>query len=207
MQRELVAHIMRKLTGIPGISKVGGLVQTLTVNQKGTDATALVRLPITFDTFPAPVTAPDNYIEFTPNSAEAGLLYAEHQSLTHTGYEGQRLTFDSRIRVVAWMQQEKAVGLSPLSQCQIDILRRLRPLANFHNGTGGLSRIQVTTGKVVQPEDGLFSRYNYREDIRQYLLGPFGAFGLDLTIKFSASLACLPAEPTVDIPPPEGSES
>ena len=197
MQRELAAYLMQNLAGIAGFSRFGGLVQTLHTNERGTEAVAPVRYPITFDVFPLPFpyVAPTSYTEFVPNTAEAGIMYLEHVALTAAGYQGNRMELTSTLRLVCWLQQshQDASRLGILATAQTNILRRLQPLSLIHND-GILTRLRVTPGKFITSDEGLFSRYTYREDIRQYLLDPYAAFGLDIISTFSVSLACLPEE-------------
>lgn len=195
MQREIALHLLKTLLGAPGFSKFGGLVQTLTTSERATDVQKTVKYPITADVLQSQTPpTPGSYIDFVPNSAESGLLYFEHISLTAKGTSGPRLQFESKLRLVAWMQTGLASApLYPLAQAQANLLRRLMPLTQPRN-VDPFVKLATTAGRLLTTEDGLFSRYTYREDIKQYLLDPYAAFGIELTSTFSIAPNCLPPE-------------
>lgn len=187
MQKYLADYLMPALVGTPGFSKFGGLVQTLETSEKGTDNRTAVRYPVTLSIFPPPVEPLTGYVDFVPDTAESGLLYLEPSALRYVATVGGRLLFESKLTLVAWMQNAN------VAQAQANILRRLLPLGQPRN-SGVLTRIVLKPGRLLAPEDGLFSRYTYRQDIKQYLLEPFGAFGIELTITYQIPPYCLPPE-------------
>ena len=191
MQKELAAYIMPFLVGTPGFSKFGGLVQTLETSEKATDSRAPVRYPVTLDIYPAPAEPLAGYVDFVPDTAESGLLYAEAGGLRYVGNVGDRLLFEGKLTLVAWMQGAEG-STAPVAQATANLLRRLLPLAQPRN-SGPLTRIVVKPGRLLAVEDGLFSRYTYRQDIKQYLLAPFGALGIELTSTYQIHPDCLPA--------------
>lgn len=200
MQQEIARHIRQVLLGTPGISKFGALVETVNTTENIPDKAKAQSFPASQDVLPKPA-GNGPYYELTPNSNEAGIVYFEHMSLTSGGVESGGLSFTSKLRLVCWQQAvEASQPLGAQAILQAYVLRRLAPLSRSHNVAGLAARIQVTPGKLLTREDKLFSRYTYNEAQRQYLLAPYGAFGIELTTTFVVPLACLPAEP---IPTPE----
>lgn len=193
MQRELAQLIISRLIGTPNFSRVGGLVQTVTSTEKGATG-APIRYPATFDVAPSAAgQAAAGYTDFVPNSAESGLLYVESGSLQHKGYTGGRFSFDSRLRLIGWLNTpDAATTLSIESTAVTSILRRLLPLALASN-QGVFTRLTVTPGKILGVEDNLFSRYTYRESAKQYLLDPYTAFAIELTSTYQIHPHCLPS--------------
>jgi hypothetical protein len=185
--QDLIAGVLRdKLLGLPFVSGIGGVVQTLRYK----DTEGKMKL--------MPIDAAGNAL--VPNDELKGMIYFEHQSLRATGSVGTATSFESVLKLVFWGKLDGGVGaynqsfndafqtlgMTPV-KAQLMLMSKV-PLAMYSSGC--LSRLIHTIERVYLPQDDIFKKYTYPEEQTQYLLAPFTAFAFDIKSSFTTSLKC-----------------
>ncbi|GAB4052528.1 hypothetical protein [Spirosoma litoris] len=169
----------------PVISRLAGLVKTLE-----TDAFTAPKK----SRFPAPIESTDSYYarwgkafpDLVPNQKERLIVYFEDFGATNSN--GRWI---SKLRLIGWgnsgLFENVDINLLPVVLIT-KIARLLKHVpVDFYSPVSAL-RCEVVGSPAA--DTNLFSRYTYSETSSQYLLAPYFAFGLDLTITYVLNDDC-----------------
>ncbi|HYH14954.1 MAG TPA: hypothetical protein VD794_07035 [Flavisolibacter sp.] len=193
MQKDLATILSENLEGLPFIDLLAGLAQTLTtVEPLESGATITHKRPVTYDHNRAePYSGTE--LELIPNNTlYKSMIYFEDFGVTPLAPIQRMQGFSSRLRLICWMDRAQIVGdnYAPVASAAITaILDRLAG-KNFEN-KGIFTRLKTEVGGMPISDAGLFNRYTYNENDRQYLRPPFEFFGIDLVSTFYISPKCL----------------
>lgn len=195
MTKELAYILKNQLHNIQFLDVVAGIVQPV-IDVKHTDdspAAISKKMPVSYD-----VTGTNNSLlgterQLVPDKSKKSILYFEDLgSTTDSNGKAGRLTMITSIRLVCWMNKEK-MGYSKYeditARCISEILNRL--IKGSCINYGGITRLFVSNPRILIQDAAIFSKYNYTEEVVQYLRPPFEYFAIDLTCKYEARRPCM----------------
>lgn len=190
-----IAHVLKdKIKGMPFVDLLAGMAQTVTRSQPQGEGEIMFqeRFPVSSDT-----NQPDGCLggpEFIliPDSNRKSVIYFEDWGIQATGRDKGLPTFNSSIRLVAWLNRSKLTGnaYSEISGRAMAMIIDALTGRNPEN-VDMFTRLTVSVARIPPQEPALFGRYSYNEEQRQYLRPPFEFFGIDFTCRFAANLKCL----------------
>ena len=167
--------------------KVAGLVQTASIRTADGEAKSY---PISCDvTADACVKGEDQSL--TPDSRKKSVLYFEDKGVTMIERQGNRLKFQSSMRLVGWINlrliqevqcDKDTIGCGTIGDYVIEVIKLL-PTSPIK--TVDFISIMVTDIAEAERDVSIFSKYTYSETGVQYLLFPYGFFALDLLVDFT----------------------
>lgn len=181
-------------TGLLFIDKISGLVQ---VGEK-TQPTeiegmfAVSKFPISIDSDYDECFRNGCFKDMVPNSKLKGILYFEDNGTIPNGRERGYFNYKSKLRLVVWINNKLIQGNVCKSINHILIAQIRKTLENGYFNSREFSKIRITTTNIINNDYRLFERYSYPKDVLKYLMHPYEAFGLDLSIEYSISESCLP---------------
>lgn len=132
------------------------------------------------------VLQPTEYADMSPNNKFKSVVYFEDYGCKIVGQRGPNVQFESLLRLVCWLNLEKA----ELGELAL-VHELLGLLPTGFNNSPGLQKVIVAPTRIMGQEERLFSRYTFDETTRQFLMLPYGACALELKINFDANLSCL----------------
>lgn len=188
MTKELANVVKGMLAGIPFLDVVAGIVQPVVdVKFKESNNQAMARkLPVSYD-----VTGKGTTLglerQLVPDQSKKSILYFEDfGSQTDTQARAGTLAFISNIRLVFWMNKINA-GFDKYDEvsglCIEEILKRL--VKKSGTNANGITRLFISNPRILIQDINVFSRYNYPEEVVQFLRPPFEFFAIDLTAKYT----------------------
>lgn len=203
-----IAHIlMTKLTGLPYITKFGGLVavqeeETMIQNEDDIFPKKVTKkYPVTADYTITDVRCaiPDGLADFTPDSSAFGILYFEDNGTEPQGRDGRFEKYRSRLRLVVWLNSKMVQdqghnnieGYLTTSAVMADIKRKFRELFNTH--VGYYKRITVRERSIPAADKNIFSPYTFDLAATQFIMAPFEFFAMDLDVDFRLNPNCFEA--------------
>lgn len=189
MNKEIASIVKDKIKDLPFIDKIAGMVKTIETTEKTeVPKPNVIRFPASVDVQQLPPLKQWEYADLVPNSAKKSIFYFENRGNKIGTVNGRGVEMESTIRLIGWMNSKFPVGSDALAISSI--LKRLAGLQPFNSGL--FTRIRITPTAILDQEDKLFSKYTYDEKILQFLMLPFHAFGIDLTVNYILAANCLP---------------
>lgn len=194
MTKELAFIMRNKLANIPFLDVVAGIVQPVIdvkMNQDNNLAIAK-KMPVSYDVT-GKGTAYGMERQLVPDQSKKSILYFEDfGSTTDTTARARTLAFITNIRLVFWMNKincgfDKYADISAF--CINSILERLILPSGINQS--GITRLFISNPRILIQDSSVFSRYNYTEEVVQYLRPPFEFFAIDLTCKYTVHGSCL----------------
>lgn len=181
-------------TGLLFIDRLAGMVQ---VGEKlnPTDiegAFAVSKFPISLDTDYEECFRNGCYKDLVPNSKEKGILYFEDISTTPKGRAKGQFLYNSKIRLVCWINNKLIQGNNCKTINHILITQIRKALEVGYFNANQYSRIRVEAYNVLENDYKIFERYSYPSEVLKYLMHPYEAFAIDFLVEYSISENCLP---------------
>lgn len=188
MTKELANVMKGMLEGIEFLDVVAGIVQPVVdVKFKEANNMAISRkLPVSYD-----VTGKGTTLglerQLVPDQSKKSILYFEDfGSMTDTSARAGTLAFITNIRLVFWMNKAKA-GFEKYDEvsgiCIEEILKRL--VKSSGTNANGITRLFISNPRILIQDANVFSRYNYPEEVVQYLRPPFEFSAIDFSAKYT----------------------
>lgn len=190
-----IAHILKgKIKDLPFIDVIAGMAQTVTRDQPQDEGAAMIqqRFPVSSDTsLPNGCEGGPEFL-LIPDSSRKSIIYFEDFGIQSTGREHGLPTFNSSIRLIAWLNRAKLTGdhYAEISGRAMAMIINLLAGRNPEN-VDMFTRLSVSVARIPPQEPALFGRYTYDETLRQYLRPPFEFFGIDFTCRYAANISCL----------------
>ena len=183
-----IANIFRlQLQTLSWADKVAGLVQTASIR---TADSVTKTYPISCDVT-ADACIKGEYQALTPDSKKKSILYFEDRGVAMVERQGNRLKFQSSLRLVGWVN----LKLIQEAECDADVsgcgtigdyvIQVIKLLPTSPIKTVDFISIMVSDIAEAERDVSIFSKYTYSETGVQYLLHPYGFFCLDLSITFT----------------------
>jgi hypothetical protein len=169
--------------------KIAGLVQTANIRVKNGEDVSDKSYPVSCD-ISADACIKGAYQDLAPDSKKKSVIYFEDKGVSFVEKIGNRLKFDSTLRLVCWLNHSliqggicdpDTIGCGSTGDYVIDVIKSL-PTSPIQ--TDDFISIQITGISQAERDVSIFSKYSYNEVATQYLMFPFDYFALDLTISF-----------------------
>lgn len=161
--------------------RLSGIVQTVSIktgsNENPVDKTYPVSCNIT-----AEQGIKGDYLNLAPDSKKKSILYFEDKSVSFVERLGNRLKFQSSLRLVCWLNLG-LIGDNPGVSGDY-VISVIKALPTTPIQTADFVSIYISAISQVERDVSIFSKYSYNEQSTQYLLFPYDFFALDLTIDF-----------------------
>jgi hypothetical protein len=194
MQKELANILKGKLLTLPFIDLVAGLAQTLTTtDQDETNSTTIQkRRPVAVDAWNGKADCFGREVSLIPDSSRKSIIYFEDFGIVPGPFLHGQQGYLSSLRLVCWLNRAKLVGdmyaeiSGRVEAAIIATLCHKNP-----ENIGIFQRLAVNFQRIPQQDAGIFGRYTYKEEDRQYLRPPFEFFAIDLSSVFYVSAKCL----------------
>ena len=187
-----IANILKSyIEELSWIDKIAGLTQTLRVNIVDGDTKVEKRVPVSCDI------SFDNcrqgcYDELIPNSAYRSIIYFEDQGVNLIKSEGRKRFYESRLRLVGWLNYTKLPGgCGNSGDFVIDIIKAFPAIPTTIDDMIGMM-IEVTS--QATRSNSIFGAYTYNEFQTQYLMLPYDYFALDIRTQFYIITECIEPE-------------
>jgi hypothetical protein len=174
--RQLSAEIQSEM---PVISRAGGLVQAVRVNDAGKEKL----VPMAVD-----ATESDEVLNLSPDSRESAIIWWEAgPTLVKQQLHGM-VELRNEIRLICWLNLKRIEPPEPgLVQSKI-IEVALRKYNRI--GKNPLVARQLQFGGDVVRDPAIFSRWSFAEAETQFLLPPFDFFALQFSVNYFWSTMC-----------------
>jgi len=131
------------------------------------------------------------YNELMPNSKNRSVVYFEDQGTTFIERMAKIQYFESRIRLVAWLDTSKFPSIEcphPLSTEMI--LQIVAALPVNRVNWGRFREVQIEIQSEVVKSNAIFGAYTYDEQVTQYLFYPYDYFALNFSVLYGHHIDC-----------------
>jgi hypothetical protein len=187
----LIATIFKGyLENLTWADKLSGIVQTANIRVKtGPDSYTDKSYPISCD-ITEDACIKGAYQDLCPDSKKKSILYFEDKGIQNMERYGNRIKFQSSLRLVGWLnlkliQEESCdsgvTGCTQAGRYVIDVLKVL-PTVPF--STSDFISIQIISIAEAERDVSIFSKYTYSETATQFCMFPFTYFAIDMLIDF-----------------------
>ncbi|MGG5486257.1 hypothetical protein [Gaetbulibacter sp. PBL-D1] len=172
---------------LAGLVAIGEKVQPTDVE----GAFKVSKFPISLDSNYEECISSGCYKDLVPNSNLKGILYFEDNGTTPGPVKHDSYQYTSKLRLVCWINNNKihSSGCLSINHVLITLIRATLEKGHFNSGV--FKKIIVRTTSIIENEPRLFSRYNYPMESVKFLMHPYEAFGLDLTVDYSIGKSCI----------------
>lgn len=193
MNKELSIVLRDKLVALPFIDLLAGLAQTVTretfpETEEGNKITD--KYPVSCDVLGSDCEGKE--VALLPEHGRKSIIYFEDYGIASNGRLYGQSSFNSSLRLICWMNRANLVG---------DAYKNIggRVMATIVDKLAGknpenidlFTRLTVELARIPPQDAGLFGRYSYKEEYRQYLRPPYEFFGIDFTCKYCVPSHCL----------------
>jgi hypothetical protein len=192
MNKQIALILLSRLTDAAYLDRTSGIVQVLRrMDQISQDGPLIEkRIPYAHDASLIDNTVSGNAM--IPNSAFKSCLYFEDQGISKVSAGTRGITYDSRMRLVCWMNMRLAFGdynTAKTALVMADIISRLTTVRNFNSGF--FSTLNCSVTNIPAQNAAIFQDYDYSEVEAQYMMPPFDFFALELNIRFTVPQECI----------------
>ena len=189
MNNKIADIIKTQIENLVWIDKIAGLTQVARYNVKEGERTIEKRFPIACSMDYVTCFNTGTYDILTPDSQRKSVVYFEDYGLTFTKMEGFKIWYDSRIRLVCWLNYRMMGGdCGDTYRYILDIISRL-PTLPFHSDEY-LNVYMIMQSQAVR-DISIFGKYTYDEKKTQLLMYPFDFFALDFRTSFYIRNECI----------------
>ena len=184
---EAIASIVKTyVQGIDLADKVSGLVRPVTLKVGDSNKT----YPVAWDVSHADCIK-GKYNDLMPNSKYKSIVYFEDQGTTFLDRVGTSQYFESRLRLVGWINTKKSPAMdcpAPLSSQMIMQIVECLPTKTVNVDPFHTMFFKIDS-EVIK-SNAIFSAYTYDEQMSQYLFYPYDYFALNITVKYAHADNC-----------------
>lgn len=151
--------------------------------------TLTLRFPVPYDYDSATYQIENSAL--VPDAKERAIVYFEGNDTDVAGFSQKRSQGRTSLRLVCWYDRSKyqspdndSVHTVLMSQF-LEYLGSARPPYD-----GVIATFQVDVTRIYDSVESLFSKYTYRQERSQYLLSPYFALGIDITVSYQINHGC-----------------
>jgi len=190
MNHKIANIIVDYIKDLAWVDKITGLTQIAQVKQND----VIKRFPVSCDMTYDDLCIQGCYEDLMPSSQRRSVLFFEDGSFTFIRQEGGKLFYESRLRLVCWLNYKLLTegGCGSSGDFIIDIIKALPAVPQ---NVGDMLRLSVSVTSQAQRSSGVFSKYTFDETRSQYLMNPYDFFGLDLRTEFFIIPECITPAP------------
>lgn len=185
MNNKIANIIVDYIKDLDWIDKLAGLTQVAKINQNGVEKRYPISCSMAFDD----VCVEGCYDELAPNSAYQSVVYFEDGGVSFSSQRGNKLYYESNLRLIAWLNYKKlGGGCGSTVNYIIDLIRSLPSFPVSIDDLLGVN-IQVSS-QAIRGTD-IFGKYTFNEKQTQYFMLPYDAFALDIKTTFFLIPECV----------------
>lgn len=172
------------------VDKIAGLVQTANIRVKKDDTAIEKSYPISCD-IDLDACLKGAYQDLAPDSKKKSVLYFEDKGVTFIERQGNKLKFQSSLRLVCWLNLkliQEAGCDSVVTGCGSSgdyVIQILKILPTIPISTPDFVSIYISGIAQAERDVSIFSKYTYNETATQYLMFPYDYFAIDFMIDFT----------------------
>lgn len=190
MNNKIANIIVDYIDGLSWIDKIAGLTQVAKVTQGDTEKRFPVSCQLSYDD----ACRVGCYDELMPNSQYKSVVFFEDVGFSFVRQEGNKLYYESRLRLIAWLNY-RLLTESGCGSSGDYIISILKILPTSPVNIGDLLRFStVVTSQAARSSD-IFGKYTFDEKRSQYMMIPFDFFALDLRTNFMIINECIDPAP------------
>lgn len=196
MNKSVAKAVLALIGDVPYADKRLGLVQAATKVYSSLEpdngAPETKTFPISAYATVSECSASDTSLyDGVPDEKFKGILYFEDGSIQYIESHGDGNRYESRIRLVGWLNVNRSIGNYRDDYVQIIVNDILKRILRNPSTIGAFKKFRVTSVRMAEHSAAIFSKYDFVEERTQYLLPPFDFFAMDLEIQYSISESCL----------------
>lgn len=183
MNSRIAKILVDYLKPLEWVDKIAGMTQIAQVTQ----VNVVKKFPISCD-----VSLDDCgkgcYEDLMPSGRRKSILFFEDVSFNYIRHDGGRIFYDSRLRLVCWLNYKLTPGGCGASGYYVSSVIGALPLAPKDFGDLR-SLTSVVIGQAPRTS-GIFGKYTFDEKRSQYLMSPYDFFALDIRTTFFLIAGC-----------------
>lgn len=184
MNGRIASLLQDRISGFSYVDKIAGLVRALTKQREGKDITIPVGVGVIDDLQCDESTQRD----MIPDNAYRCMVYFEDRGLRKIVQRTRGVSFESRLRLVCWINVEKLNGdVAAADKIMQQFIGSLT--SNLYND-GPFIGVRHQVEAIPERGKTLFSAYTYPEGVRQYLMLPYDAFAIDIVTALRIRPGC-----------------
>ena len=192
MNASIAALLKDRIIQFTYVDKLGGLVRAIKKELEGTVSI----IPVAVDVEDALACDDGTQQAMVPDARYACMVYFEDRGVTKSSTRTRGISFESRLRLVCWMNTTKFGGdnyaVDKVAQQFSTVLR-----SGIYN-SGPFIGVQHRLEGMPQRGREIFAAYTYPDAAVQYLMWPYDAFAIDLVTAFRIKAGCEDEVSTTD---------
>jgi len=188
MTNDIGDIIIYKLQSLPWFDKYTGVVKTITYQAPDKK---LKKMPVSCNTSAEDCTS-GHYTDLCPDSTKKSVVFLEDLGTRFVSRNADKYYWKSSFNLVIWLNLPK-LGYEGCSYSGIAIngvLSKL-PAIPFQITGSIYQRVMINLDGQSPNSINPFSKYSFPEEITQYLMHPYEAITLPLSVDFMTNKACL----------------
>jgi hypothetical protein len=183
MNNKIANIVVGYIDGLSWIDKLAGMTQIAKINQRSGETAVSKTFPISCQMAFDNSCADECYEDLMPNSKYKSVVYFEDGGFTFSRQEGNKMYYESSIRLVAWLNY-KLIGEGGCGTTGDFIIDILKVLPDIPVNVGNMLGFRVWMASQVPRGFEIFSKYTFDEPRTQLLMLPYDYFALDLKATF-----------------------
>jgi hypothetical protein len=199
MNKEIAGMLKNKISDLPFIDQLAGLVQTVEIeifadqadNQTAKVVVARKRFPVSYDVIRGDTNVRGLEKNLAPDSSKKSITYFEDYGSQLIGHSAGYSDYESKLRVVCWLNRKRLVGETYSEITAVCVNSLVSKLCAKPFNYGLFSRVIVKVLAIPAQDKGIFGRYTYDEVVNQYLRPPYEFFAMDLSVKYRIADSCI----------------
>jgi hypothetical protein len=183
MNNKIANIVVDYIKDITWVDKLAGMTQIAKINVKSGENNVVKTFPISCQMSYDSLCKDGCYDELAPNSNYKSVVYFEEGSFSFTRQEGNKMYYESSLRLVAWLNYKKigSGGCGTTGDFIIDIIKELPTIPV---NVGHIFGLRTWVASQVPRSFDIFAKYTYNESKTQFLMMPYDYFALDLRATF-----------------------
>ena len=188
--------IINRLATLPWLDKYVGVVKTLSYQgQDSLGKTIIKRMPVSCRTSQNQCSS-GTYIDLCPDNKKKSIFFLKDNGVRFVSKDGDKYYWRASYNAVGWLNLPK-LGYENCNYSGVAITGILSkfPSSPFQEIGSIYQRVMINVDGQLSQNTNPFSEYTFPEEITQYLMYPYEAFVLPITVDFMINKSCLSALP------------
>jgi len=189
MNNKIANLVVGYIDELSWIDKIAGMTQIARVSQQSGESKVEKRFPISCSVDYEAACKSGTYDELSPDSRYRSVVFFEDGSFSLANKIGKALYYESRIRLIGW-----------LNLCKIEdncgnsgdyVLDIIRSLPSVPVNIGDMLGVFIEITNQLPRDASIFGKYTFNEKQTQYLMYPYDFFALEVRTTFHVIPECL----------------
>lgn len=188
-----IAELLKlRLQSFSYVEKLAGMVRPVTHERAG----GKVTIPVASNVEDVLQCGDSTLLDMVPDERYRAIVYFEDMGLAQVKSRTRGISWTSRLRLVCWLNTAKLGGGSTAGDQVAQ--QFMHALSSHLYNSGPFIGVRHRITGMPTKGSSLFSQYAYPDSVRQYLMWPFDAFGIDIETEFRIKPGCEPEVNTTD---------